>query len=141
MNAPALLPTEKAPDLFAEQLPALTSLLIELGWPSPKLSPNARPHFMELSRIKKASKDTAYWATKAVLGPAKFPHDGERIAFVITAYPPTGHDRDDDNFTARMKAFRDGIALALGVDDKFFDQRLQWGEPVKHGKVVVEIKA
>jgi hypothetical protein len=28
---------------------------------------------------------------------------------------------------------------ALGVDDSLFDQRLQWGEPVKHGKIIVSI--
>jgi crossover junction endodeoxyribonuclease RusA len=116
------------------------SVLIELGWPAKALSPNARVHHMEKYRFAKASKDTAFWATKAVLGAAKFPHDGTRVSFVVTAYPPDRQARDDDNLIASLKWARDGIAKALGIDDKFFDQRLQWGEPVKHGRVVVEIK-
>lgn len=113
---------------------------IELGWPAKALSPNARVHYMEHARHKKAAHATAYWATLAAISPAKFPHEGERVAFVITAYPPPdGQARDDDNLIASCKAMRDGIAKALGVDDKYFDQRLQWGEPVKHGKIVVAI--
>jgi hypothetical protein len=33
----------------------------------------------------------------------------------------------------------DGIAKALGVDDSLFDPRVQWAEPVKHGRIVVTI--
>lgn len=115
------------------------SINIELGWPAKALSPNARVHYMTHARFKKAAHATAYWATKAVISPAIFPHDGGRVPFVITAYPPDQHSRDDDNLIASLKATRDGIAKALGVDDKYFDQRLQWGEPVKHGKIVVAI--
>jgi len=116
------------------------SVLIELGWPAKALSPNAREHFMTVSRFKKAAKDTAFWATRAAIGLNKIDHNGERIAFVITAYPPDKRARDDDNLIASMKFARDGIAKALGIDDKYFDQRLQWGEPVTNGKVVVEVK-
>jgi crossover junction endodeoxyribonuclease RusA len=63
----------------------------------------------------------------------------DRLAFVITAYPPTKRRMDDDNLIACLKAHRDGIAKALGIDDNRFDQRLQWGEPVKGGKIVVAI--
>lgn len=118
------------------------SILIELGWPAKALNPNSREHFMTKARYTKASKDTAFWATRAAIGLAKFEHDGvSRIAFVTTAYPPDKRGRDDDNLIASMKPFRDGIAKALGVDDKFFDQRLQWGEPVNNGKIVVEVRA
>lgn len=119
----------------------MTSVLLELGWPAKALSPNARVHWSEKHRFAKASKDTAYWATKAVIGPAPFPHDGERLAVVLTAYPPDKHARDSDNLLASAKSVLDGIALALGVNDKLFDPRVQWGEPVKHGKLVIEIKS
>lgn len=115
-------------------------ILIELGWPAKALSPNSREHFMTKARFVKASRDTAYWATRAAMGLAKFSHDGEeRVSFVVTAYPPDKRARDDDNLIASTKSFRDGIAKALGVDDKFFDQRLQWGEPVPHGRLVIEV--
>jgi crossover junction endodeoxyribonuclease RusA len=119
---------------------AAGSIAIELGWPAKALSPNAREHFMTVSRFKRAAKDTAFWATRAAMGVAKFPHDGEsKIPFVITAYPPDKHDRDDDNLISQTKAARDGIALALGVNDKFFATRVQWGEPVHDGKLVITI--
>jgi crossover junction endodeoxyribonuclease RusA len=118
----------------------MSDLLIELGWPAKALSPNARDHFMTVSRFKKASKDTAYWATKAVIGHATFPHDGKSpVPFVITAYPPDKRSRDDDNLIAQTKSARDGIAMALGIDDKFFATRVQWAEPVRNGKVVIRI--
>lgn len=114
--------------------------MIELGWPAKALSPNARVHHMALYKAKKAAKEEAFFATKAAMHGWSFAHHGERLPFVVTAYPPTdGQSRDDDNLAASTKASRDGIARALGIDDKFFDQRLQWGEPVKGGKIVVAV--
>jgi crossover junction endodeoxyribonuclease RusA len=119
-----------------------TSVLLELGWPAKALSPNSREHFMTKWRYAKASKDTAFWATRASLGHAELKHDGKtRIAVVITAYPPDERDRDSDNLLASCKACLDGIALALKVNDSFFDPRVQWGEPVPNGKLVIEVRS
>jgi crossover junction endodeoxyribonuclease RusA len=116
------------------------SILLELGWPAKALNPNSREHFMTVSRFKKAARDTAFWVTRSAMGLEKFPHNGERIAFIMTAHPPDNRARDDDNFIASMKAARDGIAQGLGVDDKFFDQRLHWAEPSKKPCVVIEVR-
>jgi crossover junction endodeoxyribonuclease RusA len=97
------------------------SVLIELGWPAKALSPNSREHFMTKWRYAKASKDTAFWATRASLGHSKLEHDGKtRIAVVITAYPPDKRDRDSDNLLASCKACLDGIALALRRQRQLF---------------------
>ncbi len=117
----------------------MTSILIELGWPAKALNPNSREHFMTVARFKKASRASAYWATKEILPPC-FKHNGSRVQFIVTAYPPDKRTRDDDNLVASLKAARDGIAKALGCDDHLFDQRLQWAEPVKHGRVVIELR-
>jgi hypothetical protein len=62
------------------------------------------------------------------------------MRFTITAYPPDRHARDDDNLAASCKAYRDGIAQALGCDDSLFDQQpIQWGEPVKGGRISILI--
>lgn len=115
---------------------------IELSWPAKALWPNAsgvgRSHWRK-TRAKSTAKAEAYYATLAALLGSKFQHNGGRLPFVITAYPPTKRHADDDNLTAACKASRDGIARALGIDDKYFDQRLQWGEPVKGGKIVVAV--
>lgn len=117
------------------------SILLEIGWPAKALNPNSREHFMTKHRFAKASKDSAYWATKAAIGRAKIEHDGERrVQFIVTAYPPDNRARDDDNLIASMKSHRDGIAKALGIDDQYFDQRLQWAEPIRLGKLVIEVR-
>lgn len=116
------------------------SITIELGWPAPQLSPNSRAHHMEKWRFQKATKDTVYWLTKAALGRGKFEHEGE-IIVRITAHPPKGKVApDDDNLTSSTKYHRDGIALALGVDDKCFrPQAIEWAEPVPNGKLIVSV--
>lgn len=116
-------------------------MLIELSWPHKALSPNhrSRSHWPRTNAIKAARRE-GYWATMAAKGRFAHKPEGERFAFVVTAYPPTAHARDDDNMGAMVKAQRDGIAEALGIDDNLFDQRLQWGEPVKGGKLVIEVK-
>jgi hypothetical protein len=117
------------------------AVLIEIGWPAKALSPNfrSRSHWPKTNALAAAKKE-AWGATLAALRGLKFDHDGvAKIAFVVTAYPPDRHARDDDNLNASLKGHRDGIAKALGIDDKFFDQRLQWGEPVKGGRIVVAI--
>lgn len=116
--------------------------MIQLSWPAKALSPNyrSRSHWPKTNATAAAVKE-AYWATKAAMGPGSFKHHGERLRFLITAYPPTRAARDDDNMTASCKPLRDGIARALGIDDKYFDQRLQWGEPAKGGRIVVTISS
>jgi hypothetical protein len=122
-------------------------ITIELAWPSPKLSQNARVHWAEKGRFTKASKDTAYWITKAALGAKfgptfKFIHDGKSdIILKQIAHPPANYNYDRDGIDARLKAHRDGIAMALGVDDKFFRPTgIEWGAVVPNGKVVIEVQ-
>lgn len=38
----------------------------------------------------------------------------------MTFYPPDRRYRDDDNMISAFKHGRDGVALALGVDDRRF---------------------
>lgn len=115
------------------------SVTIKLGWPPRQLSPNGRVHHFDRARFKKAAKATAYWLTKEQLGATAFEHDGGDIAVRILAHPKTKTRPDDDNLIASLKAPLDGIAFALGVDDKHFRPSLEWGDPVKDGCVLVTI--
>ncbi len=57
-----------------------------------------------------------------------------------TFHPPTRMRPDDDNMLARSKPYRDGIADALGIDDKrFMSHPLVSNEVRKRGQVVVRI--
>lgn len=76
------------------------------------------------------------WARLATLAakPA-VPSDGD-IRVGITFYPP---DRRGDrvNYPNRCKPYFDGIADALGVNDRRFLPSFHYAEPVKNPRVVV----
>lgn len=116
---------------------------IELGWPNKALSPNfrSRVHWPRTRALKNAKMEGHGACLAAMSGGGAPKWSNERIAFVVTAYPPDRRTRDDDNLKASLKAHRDGIALALGIDDSRFVERFQWGEPVPNGKVIVTLEA
>lgn len=84
-------------------------------WPDRRLSPNARVHWSQKSIATRAYRQLGFYATKEAR--AKVDWDGVVHAF-ITFYPPDKRQRDDDNLIASFKSCRDGIADALGIDDK-----------------------
>lgn len=53
---------------------------------------------------------------------------------------PTNARRDRDNLLAACKAYQDGIADALGIDDTIFEPIvLRRGDVLRGGKVIVTI--
>jgi crossover junction endodeoxyribonuclease RusA len=113
-------------------------ILIELSWPAPALSPNARVHHTALYRAKKAAKTEAGWATKFVR-PFDWGSDGP-FDVLIRAYPPVNRNRDADNLVASCKAHLDGIAAVLGVNDSTFNApRVEWCDVTQKGKLVIRI--
>lgn len=54
-------------------------------------------------------------------------------------HPPDKHSRDLDNCLAAFKSGLDGIADALGINDKRFQILMRFGEPVRGGEVEVQI--
>lgn len=84
-------------------------------WPDKRLSPNARVHWAQKSKAAKAARHAGYFAAKEAK--ARIDWEGAVHAF-ITFYPPDRRHRDDDNLVASFKNYRDGIADALGIDDK-----------------------
>lgn len=109
--------------------------MIELPFPSSRLAGHSKEHFWRLRPIIKEHRELAKEATQAagILAPEK----GD-IRICTTFYPP--HDRGDRiNFPNRMKPYFDGIADALGVNDKRFVPAYHFAEPVKGGRVVIVI--
>lgn len=80
-------------------------------------------------------------ATCAIpLGEKKTIRDAEgSIALTITFVPPDRRQRDHDNMIASTKALQDGIADALGVNDRRFRASYVFAEPEKPGRVEVAI--
>jgi len=59
-----------------------------------------------------------------------------------TFHPKTGNRPDEDNCSGSLKAYQDGIAKALGVDDVCFAApMIHIGGPHKGGKVMIEVVA
>ncbi len=61
------------------------------------------------------------------------------IPMTITFVPPDRRHRDDDGMIGAFKHARDGIADALGVDDRRFRPQYVFADAEKPGRVVVEI--
>lgn len=114
--------------------------MIVLPWPNKGLSPNARLHWSKLAANKKQARHEAHiLATMAM--PLRLRRDiaarEGKIDIVIRFYPPDARLRDDDNMIASFKAARDGIADALGVDDRRFRPLYQIMDPDKPGRIEV----
>lgn len=98
---------------------------VDLPWPPKLLSPNARPHHHQLARAKARYREDCRLLTRHVLAGlyGRWERlelgDGE-IRVHLDFHPATNAPRDDDNLEAAFKAGRDGVADALGVDDRRF---------------------
>ena len=110
--------------------------MIDLPWPSPALSPNARGHWSKRAKAAKAYRLECFLIAKAA--GIKAPEG--KILWTVEFFPPSRRAYDDDNLLARMKSARDGIADALGVDDRRFVTQFSISdEVVKGGAVRVSI--
>lgn len=108
---------------------------IILPWPPRDLSPNARVHWARKSKAAKAYRHECW--VLAMSSGVRVDFDGP-VHLWLTFYPPDRRHRDDDNMIAAFKAGRDGIAQALGIDDKRF--RLHpWVSDEVGGRVRVRI--
>ena len=95
---------------------------LTLPWPPKDLSPNARIHWSKRAKAAKAYRAecaiqcmTHRWGYEL----AKSYHEG-RLHLWIDFYPPDRRHRDDDNMIAAFKSGRDGLADALGINDRRF---------------------
>lgn len=96
------------------------ALELVLPWPSKDLSPNARVHYRVKAAATKVARQTAVvLAFEAGWRDAWLPEG--RLHLWIDCYQAPGKKLpDDDNMIGRCKAYRDGIAQVLGIDDKRF---------------------
>lgn len=111
---------------------------VTLPWPPKQLSPNARTHWRAKAPITKAYRAECAWLCKAAKLTA--PETDGRIHLWIDFYAPDRRHRDDDNLVASFKSGRDGIADALGIDDKRFVCHPFVRDEIG-GKVVVRLTA
>lgn len=112
---------------------------ITLPWPPKELSPNNRCHWGKKAKIaKKYRMDCYFLSLKEALDIGN-QTEGKFHVF-IDFYPPDKRRRDDDNTVASFKAGRDGLALAMRVDDSRFISHPCLRDEVRNGgEVVVSI--
>ena len=91
---------------------------LTLPWPLKDLSPNARVHWTRKSKAAKTYRYACSMMAKA--DHITIPCETGPIHLWIDYYPPDRRSRDDDNLIAAFKSGRDGLADALGIDDKRF---------------------
>lgn len=119
-------------------------MIVRLPWPDPRLNPNARLHWrVKKGVVKKARNDAAYLTYDAMPCGAKevrqhFAGEG-KIDVSIRFYPPDNRHRDADNMVAMLKFALDGIADALGVNDRRFKPVFYFEDADKPGRVEVTL--
>jgi len=114
-------------------------MIIRLPWPDASLNPNSRTHWRARAKaVQRERNDACYLAIAA--GAKHFDAGQGGIRLSMKLCPPDARRRDSDNAFSALKAARDGIADALGVDDRRFQHSFEWGEPVKGGAVVVTVE-
>ena len=93
---------------------------IELGFPPKELFPNrvSGTAWGKLYQIKSDYRQNSGWLAKPQL--RNWKHDGGDVFLKITFVMPDKRQRDLDNCLAASKAGLDGLADALGVNDKMF---------------------
>lgn len=99
--------------------PSLTedgALTISLPLPPAELSPNKRVNYHKKASKTRSARHRA--KLEIILASAMFTFPKAFSKYSLTFYHNVIRDRDDDNAAASCKAYRDGIADGLRVDDK-----------------------
>lgn len=110
------------------------TISITLPWPPKELSPNFRTRSTRMIAVRRKEYRKACF--DAAWGRGIRPVQVLSLN-KITFHPPGNYSYDDDNLRARFKAGRDGLAEAVGVDDRTFNNVPHpIGAVVKGGAVV-----
>ena len=104
---------------------------VTFPWPPASLSPNSRKDRRANTKERAAFKK-AWWATAL----HKLPR-GTHLTMEF--FPPDNRPRDLDNMFASVKYGIDGIALAIGIDDKDFSFTIRKRPKSLGGKVLVGV--
>lgn len=113
-------------------------IALSLPWPAKILWPNGRGHWAAKAAATKIARTAAWALTLEAIGRHK--PTWQRVKLSWTFHPKTANRVDDDNAAASAKAYRDGIAQALGIDDQNFTATYEIGSPIKGGLVRVTLE-
>ena len=115
-------------------------MIVKLPFPDATMFPNRKNgrFWAATNKIKELQKDEAYWLTKKA---GKFVEPEGNIPLSLLFLTPDKRHRDTDNMLAAAKHILDGMAEALGVNDKRFKPLLvDWAHGGdKIGSLVVAV--
>jgi crossover junction endodeoxyribonuclease RusA len=117
-------------------------MIITLPFPDMRLSPNRKngTHWTVTQKHKKIARETGYNAA-ILASQGQMLNPDIEYQVNITFYHPTKRKQDIDNMLSAFKATIDGVAKALGIDDKQFNPFVVKKEYRKgFGGTIIEIK-
>lgn len=119
-------------------------MIVSLPWPDRRVFPNYRQshHWRNYAdAVKKQRADANTLATVSIPLRDKREIAGRegKIEIKVTFYPPDRRHRDDDGMVGAFKSARDGIADALGIDDRRFRPQYYFADPEAPGRIEVEL--
>ena len=122
-------------------------ITIQLPWTDPALLPNNRNKWGAFAKKKgtrkaKEQRSDASYLTKEALNGKTLPDNIFKCIIHTIYHPPTGRGgaRDEDNRNAALKSAFDGIADALGVDDRIFSHTSQLSDKVEGGVIFITVR-
>ena len=92
---------------------------IVLPWPARELHPNARVHWAVKRKHSRAAREAGYIAAIAA-GARDAEYGPGRLQVWIDGYACDRRRRDADGLLSSLKPALDGIADAMGTDDRWF---------------------
>jgi crossover junction endodeoxyribonuclease RusA len=118
--------------------------MIVLPWPDKRLFPNFKRanHWRKYRDAERDARALGWGLTNEALSwedRARIAQGDDKIAFQVRFYPPDRRYRDDDGMIGALKNYRDGVADALGVDDRRFRPSYSFEEPDKPGRVEIDL--
>lgn len=116
---------------------ASIQLAIVLPWPPASLSGHAKGSWRSKSRPTAEYRQLARMIARPIVRDWLAPQDGDIPVTIIFHAPNNRGDRT--NYPNRLKPYFDGLADALGVNDRRFLPNYVFGENRSGGEVIIEI--
>lgn len=114
---------------------------IELPYPDKLLWPNGRGHYHAVGRAKTKHRGwamAATWKAHPRKNDAVAPETRVKIKLTVSA-KPKGPLPDKDNCSAAAKAYLDGIADALGINDRHFEAPVVEFDTARNSQFIFEV--
>lgn len=111
---------------------------VRFPFPNSKLSSNSRISHRWLTRERGIARNAGFSITRDAGW--SFPKDA-MLEMSIVICPPGRRHYDDDNILSAFKSTRDGIFLALEMNDTCVRRTImEWGDVEKEGALYVKLK-